>query len=68
MAAQNKIEQYGLGARVLELKGQGYAQEEIASVCTRELKEERGIDDSIAQSTVQRFLKKIQKQLNGETI
>lgn len=58
MAGQNKIEQYNLENRVLELKGEGCPQDDIAKIVTRELKEERGIDDGISQSTVQRFLAK----------
>jgi hypothetical protein len=66
MAAQNKILQYNLGKRVFELKEQGCPQDEIAAVLTRELQEGRGIDDTISQSTVQRFLKKTSDEESGE--
>lgn len=70
MAGQNKIEQYNLESRVLELKGEGCPQDDIAKICTRELKEERGIDAGISQSTVQRFLakKKAERSKQASTI
>ena len=66
MAGQNKIEQYNLENRVLELKGKGCPQDDIAKIVTRELKEDRGIDDGISQSTVQRFLKKAKNEQSEE--
>lgn len=65
MAVQNKIEQYNLQDRVLELKGQGSTQVEIGEIVTQELKE-RGIDDGITQSTVQRFLKRAKDERSEE--
>jgi len=66
MAAQNKIEQYNLGKRVFELKEQGSPQDEIATILSRELRKGRGIDDTISQSTVQRFLKRATDKESGE--
>jgi len=66
MAGQNKIEQYNLQNRVLELKGEGCPQDEIAQIVSRELREERGIDDGISQSTVQRFLARVRAQRSEE--
>ena len=62
MAGQNKIEQYNLEARVLELKGQGCTQDTIARIVTGELIEARGIDAGISQSTVQRFLARVKAE------
>ncbi|HUV77061.1 MAG TPA: hypothetical protein VMW06_03280 [Desulfobacterales bacterium] len=66
MASPNKIEQYNLQILCLELKSQGYNQDDIAQKLSAELQGSREIDDSISQSAVQRFLKKIKDQRSEE--
>jgi len=66
MASPNKIEQYNLQDLCLEFKSQGLNQDAIAKKLSVELQEGRGIDDSISQSAVQRFLKKIKNQRSEE--
>ena len=54
--AKNKIDRYGLGARVLELSDTGHTTTSIAEALTRQLVGS-GIEDGIDQSTVSRWLK-----------
>lgn len=58
MAEKNKIDRYGLGARVVELYREGKTTVEIAEYLTEGFLAS-GIEDSIDQSTVSRWLKKI---------
>ena len=54
MAAQNKIEKYQLGDKVLALAGTGATAQAIAEILTEDLE-----GDSISQPTVSRYLQKV---------
>lgn len=58
MAEKSKIDRYGLGPRVEELWRGGKTTIEIAEMVTAGF-QASGIDDSVDQSTVSRWLKKI---------
>lgn len=67
MAAQNKIEKYGLAERILALAAQPDATTlKIAEVVTGELRA-RGVADSISQPTVSRFLKAVRQERGEQT-
>lgn len=67
MAGQDKITKYRLEARVLELSGVPRATTyTIAEQVTQELKD-RGIGDSVSQSTVSRFLSRVRKDRSEQT-
>lgn len=61
---KNKIDRYGLGPRVVELYREGKTTIEIAEYITEGIKAS-GIDDSVDQSSVSRWLKKV-KELDEE--
>lgn len=54
MPPNNKIQQYGLGNRALELHAEGYVHRQIAKILTEELAGK----DSVSQATVSRWLLK----------
>ncbi len=67
MAGQDKITKYRLENRVLELSGKPRTSTyEIAEAVTQELKA-KGIEDSVSQSTVSRFLARIRKDRSEQT-
>jgi predicted transcriptional regulator len=58
MAERNKIDKYGYGDRVVELFRDGRTTVEIAELMTKGLVDS-GLNDSIDQSTVSRWLKRV---------
>lgn len=63
--AKNKIDRYGLGPRVLELHGSGRTTTDIAGELSLYL-ENAGIEDSVDQSTVSRWLSPVKKEMQEE--
>jgi len=66
MAAVNKIEKYRLEERVLALSAEGLTTAQIAERVSADLAE-AGIQDSISQPTVSRFLKSVRQERSEAT-